>query len=180
MVRLRQRGERVDAWAATPFDVLVTRSVTGEVEPSDLTVSGNELLAALSVAGGEHMDPGEPKDLKWRAELPISGGFQLVDELPVQVISEITDRGVAVARDNLGPKGTPPTSLLDQEVLTVSGQGMNLKIELRCLFALSGMGFTGAEGDDPVRVSATDSWLRVDARYGAVLRRRRALLPLVF
>jgi hypothetical protein len=32
---------------------------------------------------------------------------------------------------------------------------------------------------ETVRVSATDSWLRLDARYGAVLRRRHALLPLL-
>jgi len=51
---------------------------------------------------------------------------------------------------------------------------------LRCLFALSGMGFIGAEtGADPVRVSATGSWLRLDARYGAVVRRRVTSLPLL-
>jgi hypothetical protein len=32
---------------------------------------------------------------------------------------------------------------------------------------------------EAVRVSATDSWLRLDAHYGAVLRRRHALLPLL-
>ena len=45
-----------------------------------------------------------------------------------------------------------------------------------CLFALSGMGFLG--GDD-VRITATDSWLRIDARFGAVVRRRHSMLPLL-
>ncbi|SNR60133.1 hypothetical protein SAMN06265360_111132 [Haloechinothrix alba] len=180
VVRLRARGDGiVDAWAKTPFDVLATRSVVGEVDPRDLTVSGNELLAALSVAGGELMNPGRPQDLMWRSELPGGAGFRFVEELPVHVVTDVTDRGLAVARENLGPKGTPPTSLLDQEVLTVSDEDTELKISLRCLFALAGMGFTGS-ADDRVRVSANSGWLRLDARYGAVLRQRRSLLPLVF
>ena len=53
---------------------------------------------------------------------------------------------------------------------------------LRCLFALSGMGFLGASSDgeaETVRVSATTTWLRLDARYGAVVRRRITALPLL-
>jgi hypothetical protein len=43
------------------------------------------------------------------------------------------------------------------------------------------MGFVDSSiPDDVVRVTATGSWLRLDARYGAVLRRRQALLPLLF
>ncbi|MPY78547.1 MAG: hypothetical protein GEV04_08635 [Actinophytocola sp.] len=188
VVRLRQRETPgvLDAWTMTPFDVLATRGVRGEIEPRDVTVSGNELLAALTVAGGERMDPGPSRDLLWRSDLPMSGTWQHVDDLPASVVSEVTERGVDVVRDNVGPQGTPPASLLDQPVLTVSSDSFDLKVQLRCLFALSGMGFTGeGSGDDAaagdvVRVSATESWLRMDARYGAVLRRRHALLPLVF
>lgn len=184
-VRLRERGAAgpgvIEAWATTPFDVLATRAVHGAVDPGDVTVSGNELLAALTVARGERLDPGPPRDLLWRSELPAVGGWNHVDDLPVSVVAEVTDRGLAVARENVGPLGSPPASLLDQPVLTVSNDQVDLKIQLRCLFALSGMGFTGsAEDTDVVRVSATDSWLRIDARYGAVLRRRHALLPLLF
>lgn len=194
VVRLRRREAApgvLDAWTMTPFDVLATRGVRGEIEPGDVTVSGNELLAALTVAGGERMDPGPSRDLQWRSDLPTSGAWQHVDDLPTSVVTEVTERGVEVARDNVGPQGTPPASLLDQPVLTVSNDDVDLKVQMRCLFALSGMGFTGdgsGEGgsaageaaDDVVRVSATDSWLRMDARYGAVVRRRHALLPLVF
>lgn len=186
VVRLRNRGgngadERIDVWSATPFDALCTRSVPGSVEPSDLAVSGNELLAALTVAGGERMDPGPPKDLMWRSELPPSQGWSRVDDLPATLVGEVADRGIGVAKENVGPKGTPPASLLDQEVFTVQGAGLDVKIPLRCLFALSGMGFLVSEpGDDEiVRVSATDSWLRIDSRFGAVVRRRHALLPLL-
>lgn len=73
VVRLRGRDSGVlEAWVSTPFDVLATRVVPGQVTPSDVTVSGNELLAALTVAGGSRMDPGAAQDLQWRSELPMS------------------------------------------------------------------------------------------------------------
>jgi hypothetical protein len=182
VVRLRRRNEKlVEAWATTPFDVLVTRTVEGELTPSDVTVSGNELLAALTVTRSEYMDPGAPQDLLWRSELPSNGGWQPVDNLPVQVVRDLAEQGVKLARENVGPHGTPPASLMDQNVLTVSNSEIEVKVPMRCLFALSGMGFVDSSlGEDVVRVSATDAWLRLDARYGAVVRRRRALLPLLF
>jgi hypothetical protein len=171
----------MDVWAATPFDALSTRSVEGSVDPADLTISGNELLATLTVAGVDVMDPGAPKDLMWRSELPPATGWKLVDDLPARLVGEVAERGIDVAKENVGPKGTPPASLLDQEVFTVQGSGLDVKVPLRCLFVLSGMGFlvnTPAE-EEIVRVSATDSWLRLDSRFGAVVRRRHALLPLL-
>ncbi len=181
VVRLRARdGGLIHSWVATPFDVLATRTVRGEVQPSDVTVSGNELLAALSVVRGDRIDPGRPYDLMWRSALPPDAHWQTVDLLPAKVVSELADRGLSVARDNVGPQGTPPASLLDQTVLTVTGDGMEIKVPLRCLFAMAGMGFLGNnDADENVRVTATDSWLRIDARYGAVVRRRHALLPLL-
>ncbi|GAB3505016.1 hypothetical protein [Amycolatopsis cihanbeyliensis] len=184
MVRLRERERGaglIEAWVATPFDVLVTRAVVGVVSPSDLTVSGNELLAALTVTGGKRMDPGPPRDLYWQSELPMGGSWRAVDDLPAEEIAKLAERGVTLARDNVGPQGTPPASLMDQTVLTVSSEAMQIKVPMRCLFALSGMGFLDASrAEDVVRVTATDSWMRLDARYGAALRRRHALLPLLF
>ncbi|MCP2165069.1 hypothetical protein [Goodfellowiella coeruleoviolacea] len=188
VVRLRNREpaghdtgrQLLDLWAVTPFDVLVTRSVPGRVEPADLSVAGSDLLAGLAVSRSARIDPGHAQDLLWRSALPPTQGWQPVDQLPASVLSELTDRGVALARENPGPHGTPPASLLDQTVLTVSGSGLEVKVPLRCLFALSGMGFLGGgEGGENVRVTATDAWLRIDARYGAIVRRRHALLPLL-
>ena len=48
------------------------------------------------------------------------------------------------------------TALLDTEVLTVSGAGMRVVLNLRMVFALSGMGFAPVAPDEVVRVSATD------------------------
>lgn len=180
VVRLRGGGDRMDAWLQTPFDVLATRSVPGSVEPADLSVSGSDLLAALAVVGRPTMDPGPPQDLQWRSALPPEDGWQQVDDVPAEVLAKLADRGAEVARDNPGPHGTPPASLLDQKVITVSGAGLAVPVPLRCLFALSGMGFVGEHtAEEPVRVSASDTWLRLDARYGAVVRRRHSLLPLL-
>ena len=181
VVRLRNRpdSDLLDAWVATPFDTLATRTVGGRVEPSDVTVSGNDLLTGLAVVRSEKVDPGPAKDLMWRSALPPLTGWLPVDRLPGSVVSRLADEGVAVARENQGPHGTPPASLLDQTVLTVSGSGLDVKVPLRCLFALSGMGFLGSTEEDEVRVTATDSWLRIDARFGAVVRRRHSMLPLL-
>jgi hypothetical protein len=179
VVRLRASGpNRVTAWAATPFDVLATRSVPGALEPGDVTTSAATLLAALSVDRAATVDPGAGG--LWPGLLPPDDGWAVVDAVPVAELERLTERGLDLAREHAGPLG-PPASLLDQAVLTVSGaSGPPVRIPMRCLFALSGMGFLGAgEPGENVRVSATPSWLRLDARYGAVVRRRITALPLL-
>ena len=173
--RLRAGPGTVTAWASTPFDVLATRTVHGHVDPSDVTVSANALLTALAVEKAATVDPGVGG--LWPGDLPPDTGWSPVDVVPAAEIDALTERGLAVARESAGPLG-PPTSLLDQNVLTVSAPaGPTVKVPLRCLFALSGMGFVGGDGE--VRVSATGGWLRLDAHYGAVVRRRTLTLPLL-
>ena len=195
-VRLRSAGGRLTAWAHTPFDVLVTRSVAGSMEPEQRTVPASALLTALAVERAEAVDPG-PSDSVWSGELPPDDGWERIDDIPVAELVGLADRGIALAREHAGPLG-PPASLLDQTVLTVSAAdpsgpaGRAVKVPMRVLFAMSGMGFLGersgrgprvdaeAAGQDPVvRVSATASWVRLDARYGAVVRRRLTSLPLL-
>ncbi|ODU02163.1 MAG: hypothetical protein ABS81_18430 [Pseudonocardia sp. SCN 72-86] len=189
LVRLQARGDKLTAWAATPFDVLATRSVRGTCEPAELTVSAQALLTSLAVERGATVDPGPGIGL-WDGEVPPADGWSLVDDVPAAELEKLTERGLALAREHAGPLG-PPASLLDQTVLTVENGGPPVRVPMRCLFALSGMGFlggadtgadTGADsgtgGAPVVRVSATGSWLRIDARFGAVVRRRVTSLPL--
>jgi hypothetical protein len=179
LVRLQAGGDTVTAWAATPFDVIATRAVHGALEPDDVTMPATGLLTALTVERADTVDPGTGGF--WHGELPPAVGWQPVDEVPAAELERLTERGLAVARENAGPMG-PPASLLDQTVLTVSaGARPAVKVPLRCLFALSGMGFLGDTGPDAgvVRVSATGTWMRLDARYGAVVRRRVTALPLL-
>jgi hypothetical protein len=179
LVRLRTAGSRLHVWVATPFDALVTRSVCGGMHPGDLTIKGTDLLAAMAVAGKTVVDPGRAQDVLWRCALPPERGWRAVDQVPAEVLADLAGQGAAVARATASRHGGPPADLLDQKVITVSGAGLHVGVPLRCLFALSGMGFVGRTAAETVRVWATDSWLRLDARYGAVLRRRRAALPLL-
>ena len=177
-VRLVAADGRVTAWAPTPFDALVTRTVRGTLVPSDVTVAASALLTALAVDRAAVVDPG-PGDMLWPGELPPDDGWTPVDDVPAAELEGLAERGLAVARENAGPHG-PPAALLDQTVLTVRGDGPGpaVRVPLRVLFALSGMGFLGVDGG-AVRVAATGSWLRLDARFGGVVRRRITALPLL-
>lgn len=178
--RLCAADGMVTAWATTPFEVLATRTVHGTLDPADVTTPAAVLLTALSVDRAATIDPGVGG--LWPGQLPPAEGWEPVDDVPATELEGLTERGLAVARENAGPMG-PPASLLDQTVLTVtdaSGGPAAVKVPLRCLFALSGMGFLGSGGpDETVRVSATGSWMRLDARFGAVVRRRLTALPLL-
>lgn len=186
-VRLRAAEARVTAWATTPFDVLATRTVPGALEPDDVTAPAVALLTALEVDRAETLDlgavgPGAP----WRAPLPevADGGWAPAVPVPAAELEALTDRGLDRARDVTGPLGPPP-ELLDETAFTVGGGpsagDRPVRVPLRCLFALSGLGLLGAAGtpDETIGVSATRSWLRLDARHGAVVRRRVTALPLL-
>jgi hypothetical protein len=179
-VRLCAAAGTVTAWATTPFEVLATRTVHGTLDPDDVTAPAAVLLTALSVERAATVDTGMGGF--WPGQLPPAEGWKPVDDVPAAELEALTERGLVVARENAGPMG-PPASLLDQTVLTVtdaSGGPVAVKVPLRCLFALSGMGFLGSgPADDTVRVSATGTWMRLDARYGAVVRRRLTALPLL-
>ncbi|ANY10209.1 hypothetical protein AFB00_19730 [Pseudonocardia sp. HH130630-07] len=184
-IHLTAGGGRVTAWARTPFDVLATRSVAGTLDgATSVTAQASSLLTALAVERSAAVDTGPPAP--WLDELPPSEGWTRVDEVPAGELDGLAERGLVLAREHAGPMG-PPASLLDQTVLTVSPPeaGRPVPVPMRVLFAMSGMGFLGSgptggtDRDAPrVRVSASGSWTRLDARYGAVVRRRVLSLPL--
>lgn len=178
-VRLRADGDAVRLFATTPFDALVSRTVSGRLDPRDVTVHAGNLLSGLAVSTGSDVDPGPVVDASWRSQLPPPGGWVVVDDIPAALVADLADQGVTQARDHPGPAGGASMALLDSEVLNVTGSGMNVSVPLRMLFALSGMGFAPTTAGEKVRVSATDSWVRIDARFGVVLRRRHSLLPLL-
>lgn len=178
-VRLRLAGASIRMFATTPFDTLVSRVISGAMSPHDITVHAGNLLSGLAVSTDVEVDPGPVVDASWRSQLPPPGGWIPVDQIPARLLAELADQGITAARDHPGPAGGASTALLDSEVLDVSGAGMRVSVPLRMLFALSGMGFAPSAPDEQVRISATDSWVRIDARYGAVLRRRHSLLPLL-
>jgi hypothetical protein len=113
-------------------------------------------------------------DSAWRGALPPESGFAHIDDVPASVVVELAQRGAEVSKEQ-GSQG-PPVSLLDQEVIHVSGAGVTVGVPMRCVFALTAMGFVDPQGaDEIVRVRTVGAWLRVDARYGSVYRRRELL-----
>jgi hypothetical protein len=178
VIRLRARPDGlVTAWAATGFDVLASRVVTGTLRPDDLSVGADELargLAATDSAG--HVNPGFPMDSAWRGALPPDTGFAHLDDVPARLMLDLAQRGAQLAKEHGSAQG-PPVSLLDQEVIRVSSADTSVGVPMRCVFALTAMGFLpqsaeAVDADEIVRVRTLPAWLRIDARFGSVYRRR--------
>ncbi|MDT5087378.1 MAG: hypothetical protein QOG47_85 [Mycobacterium sp.] len=178
VIRLRARSaSQFTAWASTGLDVLASRVIAGIVRPDDLSVGADELgrgLATMDPSG--YVDPGFPMDSAWRGALPPDAGFTHLDDVPARLMLDLAQRGSELAKEHAGAQG-PPVSLLDQEVIRVSAAGESVGVPMRCVFALTAMGFLPPEADavdsdEVVRVRTLRAWLRIDARFGSVYRRR--------
>ncbi|QNG21247.1 hypothetical protein G4H71_02035 [Rhodococcus triatomae] len=181
VVRLHRRSERlVTVWSETGFDALAMRTFAGALPVPDAVAAADHLLAALDVPGT--IDLGFPMDSSWRGALPPADGYAHVDDVPAHAFVELARRGAELAEEHSSAHG-PPASLLDQQVLEIEGAGDRVPIPMRLVFALTAMGFIpsdppAAEQQDPVRVRASASWVRLDARFGSVYRHRRGSIPL--
>lgn len=176
VIRLRTRSDGLlTAWVATGFDVLASRVVGGTVRPGDMTVAAEALARGLSAMDASgYVDPGFAMDSVWRGALPPESGFTYLDDVPARVLLDLAQQGGRLAKEHSGAHG-PPVSLLDQEVVQVSSADASVGLPLRCVFALTAMGFLpqSPEGaDEIIRVRISPTWLRVDARFGSVYRRR--------
>ena len=178
VIRLRERADgALVAWTATGFDVLASRVVAGRVRPADLSAGADALAQGLSAMDSSgHVDPGFPMDSAWRGVLPPDSGFAHIDDVPARIVLDLAQRGISLAKEHSSSHG-PPASLLDQEVLAVSSEQGEVGIPMRCVFALTAMGFLPNDpeslpADEIVRVRALPAWLRIDARFGSVYRRR--------
>lgn len=178
VIRLRARsGGLLTAWFATGFDVLAARSVAGRVRPGDMSVAADALVRGLSAMDASgYIDPGFAMDSAWRGALPPESGFTHLEDIPARVLLDLAQRGAQLAKEH-GSSHGPPVSLLDQEVVRVSSADMGVGLPMRCVFALTAMGFLpqspdAIEAEEIVRVRILPTWLRVDARFGSVYRRR--------
>jgi hypothetical protein len=182
VIRLRARpAGSVTAWLATGFDVLASRVVAGTVRPNDLSAGADDLARGLAtVDSSGYVDCGFPMDSAWRGALPPDAGFTHVDDVPARAVLELAQRGALLAKEHGSAHG-PPVSLLDQEVVRVtsadSGTDAGVGVPMRCVFALTAMGFLpqspkAVGADEIVRVRILPAWLRIDARFGSVYRRR--------
>lgn len=173
VIRLRTRADGlVGAWFATGFDVLAGRVVPGSVQPRDVTCGADRLQAGLADPDESGcVQAGYSMDSAWRSALPPESGFVHLDDVPAALLAELARSGAELAREHAGPQG-PPTSLLDQEVLQVSAHDESVAVPMRCVLALAAMGFAPDVPGEVVRVRVMPNWLRIDARFGSVFRRR--------
>ncbi|MCB9409237.1 hypothetical protein [Mycolicibacterium sp.] len=172
VIRLRLRNDGlIGAWVSTGLDVLAARVVVGSLAPADVTCSAEALLRGLESADESgRIDPGYPMDSAWRGALPPETGFNHIDDVPAAIVADVARRGSELAREHAGPQG-PPTSLLNQDVLQVSSPADAVAVPMRCVMALTAMGFMPGAEAEVIRVRARPGWLRIDARFGSVFRR---------
>ena len=178
VIRLHARSPGLlSAWVATGFDVLAGRVVVGKMRPEDLSVAADALARGLSAMDASgYVDPGFSMDSAWRGALPPESGFAHLDDVPARVMLDLAQRGARLAKEH-GSSHGPPVSLLDQEVIRVSSADVSVGLPMRCVFALTAMGFLPQSpdaigADEMVRVRIMPNWLRVDAKFGSVYRRR--------
>lgn len=167
LVRLRPAPAGVALWAWLPFDVLVTRVVTGAVA-TDTTVRSADLLAAL---------PGGPLparyDMAWRGALPPPPGPTL-EQVPAAELHRIAAAAAGTLRASAG-RGVGERRLrdaiLDHVAITLTGSepAAEVRVPTRIVTALVRMGFLG---DDPVRFGVAGTWLAAHATFGSAWYQR--------
>lgn len=155
----------VDVFVTTPFAVIASRRVAGSCSRDGAAVLVSDLLddATDTTMTAVAMDAG------WgMGALPPVAGFELLDEIPADVVQRLSDQGRALARQFSGPLG-PPQSLMDQAVITVND---DTEIPMRLVFTLTALGLIpGMDAPAAIprhlRVSRNSRWVRVDAPFGS-------------
>ena len=163
----------------TGFDVLASRVIGGRIRPGDLSAGADALAAGLTAMDRSgFVEPGFPMDSAWRGALPPDTGFVHLDDVPARAVLDLAQRGVALAKEHSSAHG-PPASLLDQEVVAVSSGDASVGIPMRCVFALTAMGFlpqsAAAGRDGPGSRDGGRRRDRPGARASGLAAHRRAV-----
>ena len=155
----------VDVFVTTPFAVIASRRVAGSCSRDGAAV----LVSALLADATDTTMTAVAMDAGWgMGALPPVAGFELLDEIPADVVQRLSDQGRALARQFSGPLG-PPQSLMDQAVITVND---DTEIPMRLVFTLTALGLIpGMDAPAAIprhlRVSRNSRWVRVDAPFGS-------------
>lgn len=155
----------VDVFVTTPFAVIAARRVAGSCSRDGAAVLVSDLLADAT----DTTMTAAALDAGWgMGALPPVAGFELLDEIPADVVQRLSDQGRALARQFSGPLG-PPQSLMDQAVITVNN---DTEIPMRLVFTLTALGLIpGMDAPAAIprhlRVSRNSRWVRVDAPFGS-------------
>ncbi|CAI36695.1 Uncharacterised protein [Corynebacterium jeikeium] len=187
LVRLSAVGERsTDLFISTPLGCVASVRVPGQVGGSGTVAYASDALEAIVAfePGQQTLDLGADMDLMWVGSPPPQQGFELIDTVPGDVVRGLHADMATENEANSGPMGIA-RSLLEQQVLTVQradgahggAEGndatASVALEGRTIAALGGLRLVPEPGEklrdyDYVRVSASGSWIRVDALVGSV------------
>jgi hypothetical protein len=172
-VRLRRStAGRTALWARLPWDVLVTREISGQ-GPKDATVSAAELLSVLA-AGGDTLPA--LRDEQWRWPLPPASastvesvsGAELA-RLAAAAAGTLREVAAGALGDRAVGQRAVRDALLDHVALTVTpAAGEPVEVSQRLVQAVSRMGFLGPDGVDApeARVRTAGRWVGLSAPYG--------------
>lgn len=178
LVRLSAVGERsTDLFISTPLGCVASVRVPGQVGGAGTVAYASDALEAIVAfePGQQTLNLGADMDLMWVGSPPPQQGFELIDTVPGDVVRGLHADMAMENEANSGPMGIA-RSLLEQQVLTVQ-QGndatASVALEGRTIAALGGLRLVPEPGEklrdyDYVRVSASGSWIRVDALVGSV------------
>ena len=178
LVRLSAVGERsTDLFISTPLGCVASVRVPGQVGGSGTVAYASDALEAIVAfePGQQTLDLGADMDLMWVGSPPPQQGFELIDTVPGDVVRGLHADMATENEANSGPMGIA-RSLLEQQVLTVqrgNDATASVALEGRTIAALGGLRLVPEPGEklrdyDYVRVSASGSWIRVDALVGSV------------
>jgi hypothetical protein len=171
-VRLRASQGRTALWAHLPWDVLVTRFVSG-AGPVDATVSAAELLSVLA-AGGSALPA--LRDEQWRWPLPPASATT-VESISGAELARLAAAAAGTLREvasgALGDRAIGQRAvrdaLLDHVALTVTpATGGAVEVSQRLVQAISRMGFLGPDHADApeTKVRTAGRWVGLSAPYG--------------
>lgn len=178
LVRLSAVGERsTDLFISTPLGCVASVRVPGQAGGTGTVAYASDALEAIVAfePGQQTLDLGADMDLMWVGSPPPQQGFELIDTVPGEVVRGLHADMATENEANSGPMGIA-RSLLEQQVLTVqrgNDATASVALEGRTIAALGGLRLVPEPGEklrdyDYVRVSASGSWIRVDALVGSV------------
>lgn len=178
LVRLSAVGERsTDLFISTPLGCVASVRVPGQVGGAGTVAYASDALETIVAfePGQQTLNLGADMDLMWVGSPPPQQGFELIDTVPGDVVRGLHADMAMENEANSGPMGIA-RSLLEQQVLTVqrgNDATASVALEGRTIAALGGLRLVPEPGEklrdyDYVRVSASGSWIRVDALVGSV------------
>ena len=178
LVRLSTVGERsTDLFISTPLGCVASVRVPGQAGGTGTVAYASDALETIVAfePGQQTLDLGADMDLMWVGSPPPQQGFELIDTVPGDVVRGLHADMATENEANSGPMGIA-RSLLEQQVLTVqrgNDATASVALEGRTIAALGGLRLVPEPGEklrdyDYVRVSASGSWIRVDALVGSV------------